>query len=56
MTLNKYIELYIDQVSNGSRQTDQGRNYAYSTVKDIKQAMKQFKLFQEETGRTCTTL
>ena len=52
MTLNKYIELYIDQVSNGARQTEQGRNYAYSTVKAIKQAMKQFKLFQEETGRT----
>ena len=52
MTLNKYIDLYIEQVSNGVRQTEQGRNYAYSTVKAIKQAMKQFKLFQEETGRT----
>ena len=52
MTLNKYIDIYIEQVSNGARQTDQGRNYAYSTVKAIKQAMKQFKLFQEETGRT----
>ena len=35
MTLNKYIDIYIDQVSNGARQTDQGRNYAYSTVKAI---------------------
>lgn len=52
MTLNKYIDLYIEQVSNGARQTEQGRNYAYSTVKAIKQAMKQFKLFQEKTGRT----
>ena len=52
MTLNKDINLYIEQVSNGARQTEQGRDYAYSTVKAIKQAMKQFKLFQEETGRT----
>lgn len=52
ITLNKYIKTYIDQVSNGARQTEQGRNYAYSTVKAIKQAMKQFELFQQETGRT----
>lgn len=25
MTLNKYIKTYIEQVSNGSRQTEQGR-------------------------------
>ena len=51
MTLNKYIKTYIDQVSTGARQTEQGRNYAYATVKAIKQAMKQFELFQQETGR-----
>lgn len=51
MTLNKYIDLYIEQVSNGARHTDQGRNYAYSTVKAIKQTMNQFALFQAETGR-----
>ena len=52
ITLNKFIDLYIEQVSNGGRQTDRGRNYALSTVKAIKQAMKQFRLFQEETGIT----
>ena len=52
MTLNKYIKMYIEQVSNGSRQTEQGRNYAYTTVKAIKQAMKQFELFQKDTHRT----
>lgn len=49
MTLNKYIKAYIEQVSNGARQTEQGRNYAHSTVKAIKQAMRQFELFQQET-------
>lgn len=52
ITLNKFIEQYVDQVEHGGRQTDKGRNYAYSTVKSIKQAMKQFELFQEETHRT----
>ena len=52
MTLNKYIKMYIEQITNGARQTDQGRNYAKSTVKAVKQAMRQFELFQEETGRT----
>lgn len=51
MTLNKYIKTYIEQVSNGARQTEQGRNYAYATVKAIKQAMRQFELFQQETRR-----
>ena len=51
MTLNKFIKTYIEQVSNGARQTEQGRNYAYATVKAIKQAMKQFEMFQQETGR-----
>lgn len=51
ITLNKFIKLYIKQISDGSRQTDQGRNYAYSTIKSIKQALKQFELFQKETGR-----
>ena len=51
LTLDKFIKLYIKQVSDGSRQTDQGRNYAYSTIKSIKQAMKQFELFQMETYR-----
>ena len=51
-TLNKFIDLYIEQVSNGARQTEQGRNYARSTVTAIKQALKQFKMFQEDTHRT----
>ncbi len=51
MTLNNFIKTYIEQVSSGARQTEQGRNYAYATVKAIKQAMRQFELFQQETGR-----
>ena len=52
ITLNKYIDLYKDQVEHGGRQTDKGRNYAPATVKSIKQAMKQFELFQTEMQRT----
>lgn len=52
MTLNKFIDLYKDQVEHGGRQTDKGRNYAPATVKSIKQAMKQFELFQTEMKRT----
>ena len=52
MTLNKFIELYKKQVEYGGRQTDKGRNYAPATVKSIKQAMKQFELFQTEKKRT----
>lgn len=52
MTLNKFIDLYKDQVEHGGRQTDKGRNYAPATVRSIKQAMKQFELFQTEMKRT----
>ena len=52
MTLNKFIDLYKDQVEHGGRQTDKGRNYAPATVKSIKQAMKQFENFQTERKRT----
>lgn len=51
MTLNKFIDMYTEQISTGARQTDSGRNYAPSTVKTIKNAIKQFTLFQEETKR-----
>jgi len=51
ITLNKFIKLYIKQISDGSRQTDQGRNYAASTIKSIKQALKQFDLYQKEAHR-----
>ena len=52
MTLNKFIEMYIEQISTGARQTDSGRNYAPSTVRTIKNAIKQFTLFQVATKRT----
>ena len=52
MTLNKYITKFKEEIENGARQTESGRNYAYSTVKAIKQAMKQFELFQTDIQRT----
>lgn len=51
MTLNKFIDAYIEQVADGSRQTEQGTNYAPATVKAIKQALRQFQYFEEETAR-----
>ena len=51
VTLNKFIEQFIAQISSGARQTDQGKNYSKSTITAIKQAMTQFKLFQQETHR-----
>ena len=52
MTLKKFIAKYKEEVENGGRQTEQGKNYAYSSVKAIKGALNQFEKFQTETGRT----
>ena len=45
MTLMKFIDKYIDEVSNGGRQTVNGTNYSPNTVKSIKQALTQFRNF-----------
>ena len=51
MTLNKFIAMYIKQISNGARQTERGMNFAFSTVKSIKSALNQFAYYQEHLGR-----
>ena len=51
MTLNKFIDMYIEQISNGARQTERGMNFAFSTVKSIKSALNQFAYYQEHLGR-----
>ena len=51
VTLNKYIEIFKGQVASGARQTDQGKNYSKSTVTAIKQALKQFDLYQDSIHR-----
>ncbi|MCI7177240.1 MAG: phage integrase SAM-like domain-containing protein [Candidatus Cryptobacteroides sp.] len=45
MTLFKFIDKYIEEVSNGGRQTANGTNYSPNTVKSIKQALTQFRNF-----------
>ena len=45
MTLFKFIDKYIEEVSNGGRQTVNGTNYSPNTVKSIKQALTQFRNF-----------
>lgn len=51
VTLNKYIKMYLQQIKDGSRQTEKGTNYAESTKRSITTAMNQFEYFQEETHR-----
>lgn len=47
MTLMKFIDKYIEEVSNGGRQTVNGTNYSPNTVKSIKQALTQFRNFSK---------
>ena len=49
VTLNKFIDRFEKEVENGTRQTDRGTNYAFATIKSIKQALNQFRYFQKET-------
>lgn len=51
VTLNKFIAMYIQQIENGARQTERGRNFAPSTIKSIKSALNQFKYFQDDKGK-----
>ena len=51
MTLAKYIDMYIEQVKSGARQTELGRNYAPSTIKSIVTAMNQWKAFQQSVHK-----
>ena len=51
MTLNRFIDNFLDQIDSGARQTEQGKNYAPSTIKSIKQAATQWKAFQQAVGR-----
>ena len=50
-SLNEYITHYLQQITTGARQTDQGHNYATSTVKSVRYALHQFIIFQESVGR-----
>ncbi len=51
MTLSKYIDLYIEQIFSGARQTDKGTNFAHSTAKSLKESMTVWKTFQAETHK-----
>lgn len=51
VTLNKFIDQFIADIESGARQTDKGTNYAFATVKAIKQALRQFKYFQRDTKK-----
>ena len=51
MTLNKFIDQYIEDTENGSRQTNRGTNFKKGTIKAIKQSMVKFRQFQEYKHR-----
>lgn len=51
ITLNQFIDNFLEEVKSGGRQTDKGTNYAPATIKSIKASMQQFKNYQEETGK-----
>lgn len=48
-TLSKFMDRFLEEVENGSRQTDKGTNYAFATIKSIKAGINQFKYFQKDT-------
>lgn len=51
ITLNQFIDNFLEEVKNGGRQTDKGTNYAPATIKAIKASMQQFKNFQAENEK-----
>lgn len=51
MTLQKCVKLNIEQIKSGARQTEQGRNYAPSTIRAIVTAMNQWAAFQKHVHR-----
>ena len=51
VTLNRFIDSFIEDIKNGGRQTDKGTNYAPATIKAIKASMQQFKNYQAEIGK-----
>lgn len=48
-TLNHYIARYIEEISNGSRQTNKSTNYKLGTIKAVKASMVQFAEYQKAT-------
>lgn len=51
ITLNKFIDQFLEDIKAGRRQTEKGTKYAASTVKSIKQALTKFAQFQKEKRR-----
>lgn len=46
MTLNKYIDEFLRQITNGTRITNRGTRYSLGTIKAIKTCLKQFQAYQ----------
>lgn len=48
VTLNKFVDKYLDELSSGARQTDKGTNYDEHTIRSIRGTVNQFKYFQRD--------
>lgn len=48
VTFNKFLELYLEQLKSGARQTDKGTNYDASSIKSVKGCVSQIKYYQKD--------
>lgn len=48
VTLNKFVDKYLDELAKGARQTDKGTNYDENTIRSIRGTVNQFKYFQRD--------
>lgn len=51
MTLNKYIDKYVQGMKSGERQTPEGGRYAYNSIKSTKQSFTKLKEYQKHIGK-----
>ena len=51
MTLNKYVDMFLEEAKNGSRVTEKGTKYSQGTITSISQAVRRLKEFQEDSHR-----
>ena len=51
ITLNKFISQFLEEIQDGSRHTESGKNYSASTVNCIKHGLVVFQKFQKDRRR-----
>lgn len=51
MTLNKYVDKFLDEAKDGTRITEKGTRYSPGTISSINQAITRLKGFQKDRGK-----